>query len=39
MGTHLHNIDDPANLEESDGKMNPTQKKIFISSCLALFTL
>ena len=39
MGTHLHKIDDPDNLDEGDGKMDPTQKKIFISSCLALFTL
>ena len=37
-GTHLHHIDDPEGMDGSDGKMDPTQKKIFISSCLALFT-
>lgn len=38
-GTHLHNINDPESLDASDGKMDPTQKKIFIASLLALFTL
>ena len=39
IGTHLHHIDDPDSLNGGDEKMDPSQKKIFISSCLALFTL
>jgi hypothetical protein len=38
-GTHLHHINDSEGLDGSDEKMDPTQKKIFIASLLALFTL
>lgn len=38
LGTNLHHIDDPDN-NEAEGKMDPNQRRIFISSCLALFTL
>ena len=38
LGTHFHHINDPDN-NEQEGKMDQNQRKIFISSCLALFTL